>query len=303
MMKKRTILTACLLYFGLSSVAYCGSTLTLQTWNMQWLTTKQDTPGPKRNHLDYAAMRSFFTQHTPDVLAFQEVDNINALRKVISNHYQVIFSDRAQSRFASQHYSDINQFTGFAVRRGIPFSDPQDIELKDVNSNSNHYSKLRFATYIVLYPNSKQPIHLLSVHLKAGCSYRVHAYKTSCKRLIQQADSINQWITEKERNHQAYIVMGDFNHALALKRDEIWEEIKQGTKSQLLTQKVTSRCYARKSARSTKIIQYRTLIDHVVASPLLQALHIEQKRYTKKDVQRYQLSDHCPIQVTFQLKQ
>ncbi|MDN3685881.1 hypothetical protein QW180_29450 [Vibrio sinaloensis] len=70
-------------------------------------------------------------------------------------------------------------------------------------------SKLRFATYVVIQPNSERPIHLLSVHLKARCS---GAYKNNrdCRILKQQGERLNQWINEKEVANQAYVILGDF---------------------------------------------------------------------------------------------
>ncbi|TOE79683.1 hydrolase, partial [Vibrio parahaemolyticus] len=66
-------------------------------------------------------------------------------------------------------------------------SDPADFSITRGNS------KLRFASYIVFNPNQKDELHLLSVHLKAGCS---GAYKNSrdCQTLSQQGEALAKWM-------------------------------------------------------------------------------------------------------------
>ena len=55
---------------------------TLMSWNMQWLSTKPTSP-IVRSATDYQALRQLFTTYSPDILAFQEVDNADALHQVV----------------------------------------------------------------------------------------------------------------------------------------------------------------------------------------------------------------------------
>ncbi|KJG13384.1 hypothetical protein UB38_09710 [Photobacterium iliopiscarium] len=64
---------------------------------MQWLSTKPTSP-VVRSATDYQALRQLFTTYSPDILAFQEVDNADALHQVVDpQKYQIYFSDRVNN--------------------------------------------------------------------------------------------------------------------------------------------------------------------------------------------------------------
>lgn len=290
--KIRRVLTAGILF----TISFCGwaQNLKLATWNIEWLSL---TPSAKitesqRTEQDLSALNHHFQHVAPDVLAFQEVDSQEAIQRVVGMEYDVLISDRSSKDNRHYQFNDQNQYTGFAIRQGIPFSDPDDLNL---TPNNKH--KLRFASYVVLYPNTPRQIHLLSVHLKAGCSGKYRANSANCTTLKAQGLVLNQWLLEKERLNQAYAILGDFNHNLAYSNDWLWQVITEGTAQSplLASQHTAAVCKVRSNKNPQQTHQFRSLIDHVIVSRALETSQTQQITYPGEQVLKYRLSDHCPI--------
>lgn len=265
--------------------------LTLASWNIEWLSSDPSDrfEASLRSAQDFDALGRYFAQIDPDVLAFQEVNDEQALRNVVGSGYQIWLSDRSLERHQDAQFGAINQYTGFAVRAGIEVVQRDDIILVD-----QARSRLRFAAYLVLNPQGHQPLHLLSVHLKAGCS---GAYRDNrdCRLLYTQGESLNAWISEREANQEAYLIMGDFNHNLAFKGDWLWRTLTEGTKAQLASDRTAAQCVVRSNKQANKTHKFRSLIDHVIASPSLTLATPYQVTYETSDLFQYRLSDHCPM--------
>ncbi|CAH6904653.1 Metal-dependent hydrolase [Vibrio chagasii] len=267
--------------------------LTISSWNIEWLSTNEAVNkfSNKRDQADFDKLEEYFQSLNADVVAFQEVDDINAIQRVAGDQYKILMSDRALPKNSNRQFKEVNQYTGFAVRKEVSLTDYADFPLE---SSSN--SKLRFASYIVIETETK-PIHMLSVHLKAGCS---GAYKSNrdCSRLKEQAQQLNKWIKQRERNNEDYAILGDFNHNLAYSRDWMWKELTQYTDAQLATRKTRADCKVRSNRNSHRTHQFRSVIDHIVVSESLNADPAKQQVFETQDVLDYKLSDHCPVSTT-----
>ncbi|WP_162048099.1 endonuclease/exonuclease/phosphatase family protein [Vibrio taketomensis] len=268
-----------------------GHSLKLSTWNTEWLVSKGNErfASSLRNNADFYKMADYFQQLDTDILAFQEVGDHAAIARVIGDNYRLYFSDRALPKNQHLQFDDINQYTGFAVRKSIDVNDRPDVSLLP----SGHQQKLRFASYIVVnyYGTS---IHLLNVHLKAGCAGKLTRSK-QCKTLNSQAVQLNEWIEEREDNNQRYIISGDFNHNLAYRNDWMWAMISQDNQAKLATKNVDAKCKVKSRNNPKRTHQFRSLIDHIIISPQLKVETISQAPYSTDDVLEYQLSDHCPL--------
>ncbi|MFA0347453.1 endonuclease/exonuclease/phosphatase family protein [Vibrio sp. 10N.222.55.C6] len=267
--------------------------LTISSWNIEWLSTNEAVNkfSDKRDQADFDKLATYFQSLDADVVAFQEVDNVNAIQRVAGDQYKILMSDRALSKNSNRQFKEVNQYTGFAVRKGVALTDYADFPLETTSN-----SKLRFASYTVVETNFK-PIHMLSVHLKAGCS---GAYKSNrdCSRLKEQAQQLNKWIKQRERNNEDYAILGDFNHNLAYSRDWMWKELSQYTDAQLATRKTRADCKVRSNRNNYRTHQFRSVIDHIVVSESLNASPAKQKVFETQDVLDYKLSDHCPVSTT-----
>lgn len=267
--------------------------LKIMTWNLEWLST---TPVAKfkasvRDDDDFDALKRHFKGVNPDILAFQEVDSIDAIRRVVGSGYEIYLSDRSDSHNRHHQFSSINQYTGFAVRDSISVKDTPDFPLTTGD-------KLRFASTVVLKRNDGTKVHLLSLHLKAGCSGKFTS-KASCQTLKQQGQVIRSWLKQRDVNQEPYVVLGDFNHNLSFNGDWLWETMTKGLKAtpRLASKSTPALCKVRSNRNPKRTHQFKSLIDHIVVSPDLRTTSAKQDVMPTSDVLNYQLSDHCPLSV------
>lgn len=272
--------------------------LTISTWNIEWLTVNSNRQvyEGKRNAQDFSTLSSYFAKLNADVIALQEIDSIEALNRVSTSEYSTVLPDRSLPQYRNHQFSDINQYTGFAIRKSVPFAAVKDV---DLYGKGNH--KLRFAAYVALYPDSASPVHTLSVHLKAGCTGQFYSHKETCQTLLSQGKNLNRWIKERERLGQEYVIAGDFNHNLSFKGDWLWSAVTQDLKQapKLATKNTQAVCKVRKRNDAKRLHQFRSVIDHMIVSPKLNASNTQQVVYKEQDVLNYHLSDHCPIVSSF----
>lgn len=285
------LITHLLIFISLSLQA---NELKVVSWNMEWLTVNPDNKiyEGKRTPDDFVALTSYFNKLNADVIGLQELDSIAAFKRISSAQYNIVLSDRSKPQFSTNQYTSINQYTGFAIHQSVPFSDPQDV---DFYRQAGH--KLRFASYVILYPDSDTPIHLLSVHLKAGCMTKFNSNKTECQKLLTQGKNLNQWVIEREQQNQQYVIMGDFNHNLSYSGDWLWEVFtgELRTPPKLATKTTEPLCKVRKRNNAKYLHQFRSLIDHIIVSSGLYASDAVQTVYNERDALTYHLSDHCPV--------
>ncbi|MGV3003177.1 endonuclease/exonuclease/phosphatase family protein [Vibrio sp.] len=281
----------------ISATSLKNNTLNIATWNIEWFTTNPSSSikKSKRDSQDFAVLSDKFRQLSPDILAFQEVDSIKAIQKLVGGEYQVYLSDRAKPQYANLQFDDLNQYTGIAVakkwlaKNQATIIDPNDISLLP-------YSKLRFATYIVLKQANQADVHLLSVHLKSGCPTK-KKHSRSCRQLSEQANQLNQWLATRVSNQESFIVMGDFNHNLAYKGDWMWQLLTNGLNNQakLATKTTPAICQVKSNRNPSKLYRYPSLIDHIIVSQANHTQDTQQAVFTKQEALNYRLSDHCPV--------
>ncbi|WP_375749851.1 endonuclease/exonuclease/phosphatase family protein [Vibrio sp. HN007] len=284
------------------SSLFCGLILSLGTvyaepikivtWNLEWLTSSPNHrfSQSERTKEDFDTLTKYANRMSPGIVAFQEVNDVNAIKKVLGTQYRIILSDRASKDYKRHQFKEINQYTGFAVRNDLTTKNHGDLRLA-----SNKSSKLRFATYISINI-SGQEIHLLSVHLKAGCRGKFKNNR-SCKLLKQEVNGINQWIASRARQNHSFIVLGDFNHNLAYSNDWLYKLAIRGADPEpvLVSANSDAICQVRSTKSKGELHSYRYLIDHMIASADLALSEPYQLVYSKPDVLAYQLSDHCPL--------
>ncbi len=275
--------------FVFASTSFAQNSINLTSWNIEWLAVQGGNVA--RTKTDFEKLAQYIDKTQADVLAFQEVESAEAMKQVLGNDYTIYISDRADSTNRHLQFNDSNQYTGFAVRNGIRVTDVPDFSITQGNS------KLRFASYIVLNSKQGSDTHLLSVHLKAGCS---GAYRNNrdCEIVKQQGQALSKWIKDRESKNQQYVVLGDFNHNLAFHGDWLWEAISNNTNAELKTKNSKAECKVRSNKDPNKAHQFRSLIDHIIVSGNLKASSAVQTVFKTQDVLDYKLSDHCPISTT-----
>ncbi|MDA9558096.1 endonuclease/exonuclease/phosphatase family protein [Vibrio sp.] len=283
-----------LIIMGLSNLAFANQpplSLTISTWNIEWLSSENKKAPVKRTPEDIEALHQIVNGLNADIIALQEINDIAAAQAVFGERYEIILSDRSTKKYADLQFKEINQYTGFAIKKGIPISDPTDVIFP------HSKSKLRFGAYITLYPNTAHEVHVLSIHFKAGCT-GAFRNKRSCRILKDQGRSLSDWMISKEKKQQQYVVLGDFNHNLSYNGDWLWKDITRPiqAKPNLMTKKTLSNCLIRSNKKSDKTHKFRYVIDHIITSPTIRSQNATQQLYDKAAVLAFKLSDHCPVQ-------
>lgn len=198
-----------------------GATLTLATWNMEWLMEPaifdrlaQDclprgtrasgrdraipcdlVPRARWDDGDLDRLRVFAAGIPADVIALQEVDGAGVAARVFAEH-DFCFTAR-------RHVQNV----GFAIRRGIPHRCNRDYRALGMRGDS-----VRWGADVTLFPGTAREIRLLAVHLKSGCNRDpLTRREGACRTLQGQVPVLEQWIDARAAERRPFAVLGDFN--------------------------------------------------------------------------------------------
>lgn len=298
-------------------------TLKLATWNLEWLiapATFKSLKGTcvpqgtrayaeerrlpcdvaqrlERSSRDFATLARYARQLDADVIALQEVEGSEAARLVFPG-YEFCFS-------RSRHL----QNTGFAIRAGLPMRCGPDLAPLSLNG------AVRPGAEVILFPGEPRELHLLSVHLKSGCSREsLDSGEKACAILARQAPILAGWIDRQAATHRRFTVLGDFNRELLEEHGparsasgqllQLWPEISDGQRpeAQLRNVAVGQRFHNCVPGQA-----HSGFIDHIVLgqrlAPALVAGSFERVTFSAADARHARLSDHCPVAVRLDVRQ
>ena len=289
-----------------------GGSLTLATWNLEWLIAppnfqtlkthclpKGAPPSPhalpcdvaqrlERSERDFAALARYARELNADVIALQEVDGESAARLVFPG-YTFCFTRRAHV-----------QNNGFAIRASVPHRCGPDLESLSLGDS------LRRGAQVTLYPGEPREVRLLSIHLKSGCSDQpLSRDDKACHELTRQIPALRRWIDEQERAGRPYALLGDFNRALLADTAPggLWRQLSGPAERPRLVNVASGQAF-----RNCVPGQgYAAYIDHIVLSrdlaPGLVPGSFARLTYRAVDARRARLSDHCPVAVRTHIQQ
>ena len=236
--------------------------LKIGAWNLEHLNDSDMEGCEPRIEADYAAIREQIEKSGVDLVAFQEVENLAAARRVFpEDEWAVEISSRPETGDISECWDWPGRYlkhlaTGFAIRRGIEYSRNDDlVELALGNSFA------RWGTDITI--GNGAGIRMLSIHLKTGCwSTKEDGEERraeACKTLRKQLEVLNAWIEDQWSSGRPFFILGDFNRNLAVPDDWGWNKLSSTSSGELhlLTRGIGARCDPR----------YKNFIDHLVAGP------------------------------------
>jgi endonuclease/exonuclease/phosphatase family metal-dependent hydrolase len=292
------------------------STLKIATWNLEWLISPpafhnlkagcapEGTPVRgdvrrlpcdvaarlERSSRDFAILARYARVLDADVIALQEVDGADAAR--------LVFNDYAFCFTARKHV----QNTGFAVRKGVPFRCGPDVTALSLGDS------LRRGAELTLFPGERRELHLLSVHLKSGCSTKpLSAPDRACNELARQGPLLEGWIDAQARAGHRFAVLGDFNRDLladqkrgagAKRHDSLWHEIDDANPPEADLHNAAEGEPFRNCAPGQA---YRGYIDNIVTSRSVTAQVLPKSfsrvTYSAADARHAKLSDHCPAAI------
>jgi endonuclease/exonuclease/phosphatase family metal-dependent hydrolase len=264
------------------------SPLKIASWNMEHLAETDGSGCRPRSESDYADMRRYVSGLDADVIAFQEVESKAAAERVFDPEtYTVVIEDRVGSDRGGACRGlpgqTINaQRTGFAVRRAVPFE-----RLADFTEIQVGNPDLRSGVDVIVRPRGGEPLRLLSVHLKSGCSSGDQ--NQACAVFFEQVPVLERWIDQRADESVRFAVLGDFNRRLAMPADVAWSNWDDGSPANadlaLASADQTARCNPR----------YLDFIDFIVLDRRAAA---DLRAFEEATYGDGALSDHCAITAT-----
>lgn len=268
------------------------ATLKIASWNMEHLAEADGSGCRARTDSDYAAMREYVARLDADVIAFQEVESKVAAERVFdTSTYTVVIEERVGERrggacrgLAGQTINA--QRTGFAVRKSVPFDRQSDFTALQLGE-----ADLRSGVDLILRPRGGEPLRVLSVHLKSGCSSGDR--NDACEVFFRQVPVMESWIDARADEGVRFAVLGDFNRRLAMPEDRAWAEWDDASPAN------ADLALASGDRRAQCNPRYRDFIDFIVldrrATEDLQGF--EEQTYAEGS-----LSDHCAIAANLALR-
>lgn len=217
-----------LVMFLLSGTVHAAD-LRVVAWNLEHL---NDTTGrgclPRRQG-DYDAIARQVERLDADIVAFQEVENEAAARRVFPpSRWRVEVSSRPSAGPGPPCWDRPEQrlghlATGFALRQGIAYR-----RHRDVSELGGDDPFERWGTDITVTRGGRE-LRLLSVHLKTGCwgasQDEDEEREDLCAFLREQFGVVGAWIEARRAKREAFVVLGDFNRRLAVPGDWAWNAL------------------------------------------------------------------------------
>ncbi len=240
----------------------------------------------KRSSEDYNRIKCYIRMFDPDILAVQEVDGENALKRIIDGDiYNIHVSKRPKGSLNGK------QNTGFAFKKGIKVEKLEDLETLDVRGDK----KLRYGTQLRISHKDRN-FMILSVHMISGC-FENDSSGRACTTLFKQLPKLEDWIDIKAKGDEPYIILGDFNRIVNNPNDRFWIEIDDAEPANADLTSVTQN-----KSISCRDNKYKKFIDHIVFDKRswnwVEESSFRHITYRQADKDVWdKISDHCPISV------
>ena len=234
-----------------------ASDLRIAAWNLEHLNDSDGEGCVERSDDDFDAIARRIEALGADVVAFQEVENETAARRVFDPvKWNIVMSSRPDTGEGPTCYGRPegrlqHQGTGIASRRSVAYRRGTDLSSL---AGGNPY--LRWGTHVVVGQGDRQ-LHVLSVHLKSGCwgASQDEQGREACTVLRNQMSALRAWIDERERHGERFAIAGDFNRRLAIPGNWAWGLLSPEDRPlELVTEGSRSHCDSR----------FPNFIDHLV---------------------------------------
>ena len=259
-MRMLTVCTLAVLALGVAMQAGLAGELRIAAWNLEHLDDTEGHGCVGRDRGDYDGLARQIVELDADIVAFQEVENAAAARRVFpAPDWNVEMSTRPSSGPGRSCWDRPNAAlghlgTGFAIRRGIAYRRNGDLKALGMAGPFQ-----RWGTDITVTEGGGE-LRLLSVHLKTGCwgarQDRVGRREHTCRTLRDQVKHLKAWADARRKENVPFVILGDFNRRLALPGDWAWGVLSPpASPLRLLTEGIGFRCDPR----------YPAFIDHLVA--------------------------------------
>jgi exonuclease III len=267
----------------------------IATWNLEHLAAANGAGCRPRTDADYAALRTHAERLGAGVVAFQEVENLEAAARVFEpNRWTIVMSGRPET--VREGYcrgttgpTIRRQDVGFAIRKGIPFSRNPDVQELGLGNPD-----LRWGVDIKL--QLPKPVRLLSLHLKSGCNAGNDAADRDCPIIFAQAPVLERWIDDRARAGEDFVVLGDWNRRTSPPGDAFLAIVSDDDPP-------NGRIVMATAGRKANCIQrYPDFIDHIALGAETAGRLVPNSfaEYSYGVAEDQYPSDHCPQSLALQ---
>ena len=271
-----------------------GDELHIAAWNLEHLDDSDGDGCVGRSDADYVDLARRIEELDADIIAFQEVENEAAARRVFPvSEWDVEMSGRPPMQRSRACWGNPEArlghlATGFAIRRGVAYRRNED--LKTLGGGQAFQ---RWGADITAMAAGRE-LRLLSVHLKTGCwgrkQDRDDRRRKTCATLQAQIKRLKAWTDARRAEGIAFVILGDFNRRLALPDDWAWRLLSPPSAPlRLLTEGVQFGCDPR----------YPAFIDHLVAGGGAETMLVDGS-FREWPRQRPH-PDHCAVSALFRM--
>ena len=268
--------------------------LRIAAWNLEHLNDNGTEGCVLREQEDYDAIAHAVMELDATVVAFQEVKNEAAARRIFPPatwHVEMSARpdrgpgnpcrNRPEARLA--HLA-----TGFAIRRDVSYR-----RNPDLTALGKHNPFQRWATDVTITRGGRD-LRLLSIHLQTGCwgspQDRQSRRTRTCEVLRRQVLILKAWADARRREGIAFVILGDFNRRLAVSSDWAWQILSPPSAPlHLATSGQATRCDPR----------YSEYIDHLVLDDRAADMAVENSFHERPRHGPH--PDHCAVSVEFSL--
>lgn len=286
----KQLLLYSLLALGLHALNGCSGTqpgqhdtVSIATFNVEWLGDGDQDRKP-RGDADYLAIADLMIKTDADVLALQEIENEAALRKVL--RYMPDYTGLVLAGSGQQNTAVVWKRNAVTISSLGPWA---GLEVDPGRSRPGLQLSCQKGSFdwIMMVVHLKSTSRFDSTTAMRERSREVRAEQA--KRLVTWSDSVL-----RAGKEQDVIIAGDFNDFPGRKQNATLTELVDSPTLHFLTATV-------RSCRDPKL----TSIDHIVASSAARSRFVVGSERIDNfrdflDVQTSeQVSDHCPVVVTF----
>ena len=287
-----SLLVLFLLAMAVPSTASLGSELRIAAWNLEHLGDTDGQGCVPREGADYDTIAQRVGALRADVVAFQEVENKTAARRVFpSAGWHVAMSSRPAMNPGSACWDRpaarlSHLATGFAIRHGIAWRRNEDLTALGADDRFQ-----RWGTDITVTVDGRD-LRLLSVHLRTGCWGAEQdgdgGRAEACATLRGQMLHLRDWADARREEGTAFVILGDFNRRLAVPGDWVWRLLSPpSARLHLATSGLVTRCDPR----------FAELIDHLVVGGGAEAMLVPG---SARELPRHgPHPDHCAVSALF----
>lgn len=273
--------------FGCTNAQTDSLPLSIGTFNIAWLGDGEGNDVIPRTAEQYKLIADVIQETSADIIALQEIENVNAINKVLIHlpQYSAILGSNGKS-----------QNVGFLYKKTLTVESLGEYAPIAIDPSRNRPG------YVVKIKKGNFDCYLMSVHFKSTSRFDSTDEMRTTSRLMrrEQSQKAMYWI-DSITSHaidQDVFIVGDLNDFPKREKEPTLQALSSSLNVTFLTENM----------KSCKF-QHFYVIDHIIASTSAQ------KRFLKgtermidihsmyqKDIAE-KISDHCPIVMQFDVTQ